>query len=351
MRKEKQGVFLGPLGARLLSILLLVTAQCAQADRKTDVITLHNGDRITGEIKSLGDGKLTLSTDAMGTINVEWQEVASLDSNYNYEVRLSDGQRFFGSPHAGAAPGLISLEDVFGQHSFEQAAVVEVRPVEDSVTDRLDIYLSANYAFTKASGVRQTEFNADISYSDRDAINSLTSRLTVSDTEEDSTVSSRINAQRRTWTDRRNVYRLLFGGFESNDELALDSRYTLGAGIGRYFVDSNRSSFTGGVGLQGLTERSQGGETQDSLEAVITTEYARWRFDTPELDISLKASVYPSLTESGRVRADNSARLRWEIIEDLYWNLNAWSSYDNKAVDEAGGEFDWGVNTGVGWNF
>ncbi|MEE4110148.1 MAG: hypothetical protein V2I24_12410, partial [Halieaceae bacterium] len=97
--------------------------------------------------------------------------------------------------------------------------------------------------------------------------------------------------------------------------------------------------------------RSSDGLTQESLEAVVFAQLARWRFDSPQLDLTVDGQVYPSLTESGRVRADSSATLRWELIGDLFWNVSAWGSYDSAAVDEEAGEFDWGITTGVGWSF
>ncbi|MDC1287489.1 DUF481 domain-containing protein, partial [Gammaproteobacteria bacterium] len=247
--------------------------------------------------------------------------------------------------------GTVALTDVFGENIFDWQEVVEIRPIEDKLIDKFDVYLSANYAFTKASGVAQTELNGTVSFNQRDAVNTLTSRLTVSDTEEESTTSSRMNLQRRTWTDRQSWYRNVFGGFESNDELGLDARYTFGAGVGRYFIDNNRQTLTGSLGAQVLTERAADGIRQDSVEAVITMDYTAWRFDTPELDFDVNANVYPSLTESGRVRADSTARLRWEIVEDLFWNMNLWGSFDAASVDIDGGEFDWGVTTGIGWSY
>jgi hypothetical protein len=229
--------------------------------------------------------------------------------------------------------------------------VVEMRPVEEELIDRIELYMSANYAFTKASGVSQTEFIADVSFNQRDAVNTLTSRLTISDTDTDSTSSSRFNAQRQTWTDREKMFRLLFGGFESNDELGLDSRYSFGGGLGRYFIDTNNATLGGALGLQALTENGFEGARRESVEAVIAGSLAVWRFDTPELDLNITTSLYPSLTESGRFRADTTARVRWEIISDLYWNVNAWGSYDSESVEVDGGEFDWGITTGLGWSF
>ena len=43
----------------------------AQAAPKTDIIIFKNGDKLTGEIKSLKRGKLSFNTDATGTISIE----------------------------------------------------------------------------------------------------------------------------------------------------------------------------------------------------------------------------------------------------------------------------------------
>lgn len=351
MQKNRQAKFRGISGALLLALLLIVPAQYAQAQRKTDVITLVNGDRITGEIKALSQGRVSLSTDSMGTVSIEWDDIAALDSNHNYEVRLGDGERIFGMLHAGDTPGTIGITDVFGEKKFARQDIVEMRPVQNTPLDRLDVYLSANYAYTKASGVQQTEFNADVTYDQRNAVNKLTSRVTLSETDEDATSSSKINVERRLWTGRKKLYRLLNVGYESNDELALEGRYTVGGGFGRYFIDTNNTTLSGGFSLQALTERSLSGENQQSVEAVISGDFTHWRFDTPELDLEVGFSAYPSLTEKGRLRADNNIRIKWEIIDDLFWNVNLWASYDNSSVDMEGGETDWGVTTGLGWTF
>ncbi len=74
-------------GASLLpSVLLLftVTSELMHipllARDKTDVVILKNGDHVTGEIKSLDRGKMTLSTDSMGTVQIEWEDVARVTS-------------------------------------------------------------------------------------------------------------------------------------------------------------------------------------------------------------------------------------------------------------------------------
>ncbi|EED34893.1 conserved hypothetical protein [Luminiphilus syltensis NOR5-1B] len=335
----------------LLGCFSLLCSQWSFAHGKTDVVTLYNGDRLTGEIQSLLGGRLSLSTDAMGSVAIEWQEVASVNSDFNFDIRLIDGDRIFGNIKPGSKAGTIAFTQIDGQRELSWNEVIELRPVEDDLTDRIDIYMSANYAFTKASGVSQTEFHVDLDYEDEDSLNSLNTRATVSDTDEEKTTSSRASLSRRVWTDRASIYRQVFGGYESNDELGLDYRVSLGGGVGRYFIDTNQSNLVASVSLQVLEERSELGDKQESAEGVITLSYDRWRFDTPELNLHFDTSVYPSLTESGRVRADSAARIRWEIINDLFWDLSAWGSYDSSAIDQAAGQFDWGMTTGLGWKF
>jgi hypothetical protein len=65
--------------------------------QKTDVLTLYNGDVITGEIREMSQGQLTFKTDDMGTLRVQWERVERLRSVHLFEVLLADGQQVMGS--------------------------------------------------------------------------------------------------------------------------------------------------------------------------------------------------------------------------------------------------------------
>ena len=43
--------------------------------QKTDVVILRNGNAVLGEVKEFKRGKMKFSTDAMGTVYVEWPKV------------------------------------------------------------------------------------------------------------------------------------------------------------------------------------------------------------------------------------------------------------------------------------
>ena len=86
------------LARRFFSVLsltgaLAVSAANAWSHAKTDVITIANGDQITGAVNEMTAGKLSLGTSYAGAVKIKWREVRQIDSRYVYEVRLDDGER------------------------------------------------------------------------------------------------------------------------------------------------------------------------------------------------------------------------------------------------------------------
>jgi hypothetical protein len=43
-----------------------------------------------------------------------------------------------------------------------------------------------------------------------------------------------------------------------------------------------------------------------------------FRFDTPELDITMRLELYPNLSDTGSYRTSFDTDFRWEIISDLF---------------------------------
>ena len=64
---------------------------------KTDIVILANGDAVTGEIKGLEFGSLRYSTDSMGTVSIDWEDITSVQSDQSLQIELTDGRRYFGS--------------------------------------------------------------------------------------------------------------------------------------------------------------------------------------------------------------------------------------------------------------
>ncbi len=90
------------LAACVIAAGVVLHVAPAAAAPKTDVVTLVNGDRITGEIKGLEHNQLRFSTDHLGTIYVEWDKIEQLVSDQYLLLERSDGTRYYGQLVAGA---------------------------------------------------------------------------------------------------------------------------------------------------------------------------------------------------------------------------------------------------------
>ena len=92
----------------LLVITLLLCIDPAIAAR-TDVVYMHNGDRVTGEIKSLFRGRLEFKTDHMGTLLIDWEDIEQVVSDTGQSVELTGGQRFYGSLDKPTEPDMLAV--------------------------------------------------------------------------------------------------------------------------------------------------------------------------------------------------------------------------------------------------
>ncbi|MFB0955013.1 MAG: hypothetical protein QMB70_11135, partial [Aeromonadaceae bacterium] len=77
------------MDARMGCWLLLTLASGASAD----TLWLTNGDRLTGQITKLQDGKLGLNTKYAGTLQIKWPEVQRIESQAPLLIELAPGQK------------------------------------------------------------------------------------------------------------------------------------------------------------------------------------------------------------------------------------------------------------------
>ena len=79
----------------VFSVFLLAAFLFAR--ESTDIIVMKNGDRITCEIKGLSEGVLLISLPyILNTIEVDWSQVARLESHQLFLVKTEDGATYRG---------------------------------------------------------------------------------------------------------------------------------------------------------------------------------------------------------------------------------------------------------------
>ena len=324
-------------------------AAVADAVPKTDVVVLNNGDRITCEVKGLQRGLLTVATDNLGTVQIKWDRVASVETMRVFEAETVSGTRYYGAL-APADAGQVAVVGATGQVRLDLISVVRLAPIEQGFWRRLDGSLSAGGSYTKSSGVGQVSTNSQFQ-AKRPVFEwrvDLESTTTVRESEP---TSGRYTGQ-LTYT------RLLknrwvvpgFGQVESNPDLGYELRSTGGLGVGRNLIQTNRTLFQAAGGMSANREVPTGGESVTNIEALATMSYAFFTYDYPKTEVTLNTSAFSSLSDTGRVRVKITGSVaRALLTNDFYTSISLFDDYDNRPPTAGAKSNDIGVTFSVGW--
>jgi hypothetical protein len=338
----------------LLATALALLPAAAFAAPKTDIVSFLNGDRLTGEIKGLEKGRLELSTTTAGTVYIEWDKVASVETNQYLDVETSSGLRYFGRVPKSGGEGSMRVQ-VEGEPEGQTVAmneVVRIHPIDQGgIIKRLDGYITAGFSYTKSDNETQLNFSGGLSSRDEKREWTLDAATTIN-ARSDDTTSSMYDVtvgNRRFLQDRWFVQS--FATAQGNDELGLNLRALAGAGLGRFLVQTLNAEWAAFAGLAATRENFVEETERNSLEGVVGTQYSHFRYDTPKRSIDAGFAVFPSITESGRLRAEADVTSRVELVEDLFFDLTFYGSYDSDADPSAASNSDYGVVTSLGYSF
>jgi len=340
--------------SRLLLATLwpLVLTGVVDAQGKTDVVMMLNGDTLTCEIKELVRGRLRVSTDSLGTVQVEWEDVRQVTSLSRFEVELDSGERFIGSFQAPPQPRRLLVVGDTETTMHDLQTVVRITPMGDGWWGRFDGSLDVGFSFTKANEARQLSLAGDATRrGERLGLTLNVSSLFTSQEGVENTSRQVVDLQIQRYLPRRWLVAVLIQ-FQQNEELQLDLRSTLGAGGGRYLIQSNRTILSLLGGMSFTRENFTGPEPGESnAEALAILDFQTFTFDDPETDISARLSVVPSLTQAGRVRIDFDSRVRREILKDFYFSLTFFDNYDSDPGLVDAERNDYGLISSFGWAF
>jgi hypothetical protein len=337
------------LAASLLALTLITPDVGARA--KTDLIFLGNGDHITGEITQLDRGILSLKTDGMGTLSIEWDDVDSVYSVYQFRVENHLGEKRFGRISL-SRDSTVRIDENGTVTAEKQRDVIIMTPLEASFWQQLDGSLALGLSYTQSNHLGQTSTDVKVRY--RSTLHQI-----------QFSASSIVTAQKGAATQRRQdlglTYSRLFtgpvfayanGGLQSNDALGLDLRLMLAPGVGAKLFqnDHNQLALASGVSFNREWTADSSG-AHNNLEAFLGLAHSAYRYDFPKTNLTSSAVAYPSLTSWGRVRSEVNISASREIVKDFTFILSFYDSYDSKPPDPSAVKNDFGLVTSFGWTF
>jgi len=342
------------LAAIVLLSLLMVSPLWA-AD-KTDQVWLKNGDHITGEIKKLERGVFYFKPAyALDSIEIDWTRVDRIESVERFNVILTSGVTHSGIirkvPESENANDF-SITDDGKTEMVHNLEVVNIQPQKASLWAQLNG--SIDYGFSFASGNNQTQSSLGANVAYRGEKNQISSSLSSSfngQTDAADTTRESFSADYSRILSPK-YFATALTSLLSSSQQQLDLRTTVGSGLGRTLVRTDRTAFVTAAAIAVSWEKYTPDATVTppgtSAEAVFTLDFSNFRFKTYSVTSSFRA--YPSLSTLGRVRLGSETNVSWEFIKDLYWNLRVYENYDSKPPVNAP-KNDFGITTGLGWKF
>jgi len=318
---------------------------CAQ-----DSLVLKNNNILVGEIKRLDHGVLTIETDySKSDFQVDWKEVRAINTTSHYMVTLSDGRRLVGKMNMTDSTRAAVLTDDGTSNALALNEIVYVNSVNKGFWDQLSASISLGYSITKAQNLRQFSLRSNVGYiaerwSADASYNGMTSKQ-----DDIETIQRKDGGISFNYFLPKDWYVPLSATFLSNTEQKIDLRLLGKVGIGKYVLHQNNAYWGFSLGVNGNLE-NLGDEASDrrSWEGFLGTELNI--FDIGDFSLLTKAVLYPSITESKRVRADFTMDSKYDLPLDFYIKLGFTLNYDNRPAEDAS-DTDYIIQTTFGWSW
>ena len=242
-----------------------------------DTLNLSNGDRLTGSLNSVSGGHVVLETEYAGKVVVSLSAISRIESDKTFEMRMRDGVRQVGK--FSVANDAQEITDASGETvglSLENIASAGQNKL--SITDIGSDWASrADLAAEKSRGNTDTQ-----------SVNLLIETVLKRNTVEHA-FSLQLDKQEDEEETTREQFDFDYGykrfvsdkwfasgnGEYFQDELKdIDSRITLGAGVGYQFWDNSFGSLSADLGASYVMEELAG-ESEDNPALRWSLKYDR----------------------------------------------------------------------------
>lgn len=294
--------------------LASLLAACSPAGA-ADLVVMRNGNRLTGEVASMGDGVLILHTEYAGALRLDWGAVEALRLAQALPVLLADGS----AREMGELP---TAEVALG----EVVAIAPPPPLPPPWTGRVDF----GYGLTQ--GNRDSELGTLTILAERKRPGEYRFSALFDAARGESEGETTANRARLEGKYDRSLgdggYRYLLAGAGYDRVRSIDLRAELGGGLGRTLFDSERGRLTAEVGASYVRDDFADGATEGDAKLRVGETWRRPLGANAALIQSLAA--LGALDELGDYTAEFVLAIRHRLNDDMSLTSKFVGSYDSR---------------------
>jgi len=314
-------------------IVLASLALCVQVSYG-DEIQLKNGDRITGKIQNLVDGKLTFKADAAGPITVNLSDIQTLSSDDPIEVNLKD-KTGFTQKVSSAELGRFSIEgsETTRAQEFAVSDIVSINPPVKPIpkwTGDISAGIASTHGNTKTEMITANASFAKRTEKDRTTITTdyAKGEQEDPDTGEDVTIEDWWRAKGKyDYFFSKKKYGYVDGRYEKDAVAELDRRTIIGLGGGYQWIESEKMNFSSEFGLASLYEKYDN-QTDSNSEIALQLGYNFDRKLRENIKFVHDLTFYPSIDKFSDYYLTTTAGVRADFTETFFLTLKAILNYD-----------------------
>lgn len=323
-------------------ILLMLSFLTASADE----VYLRNGDRISGKIIRMEEGKLVIKTDYAGEITIAWQQVESLSADEKFKVVLDDETTLEGqtiSPEAGK----MKLEEA---PAFN---LTDIKAINPKVLSPVRITAKINAGVELESGNSDTDdYEIDASFQAR----TKKSRYWLGGDFNKEKTDGNLTA--KEWTAYANYdyfftkkwFSYVRTKFEHDKFADLDLRSILGAGPGYQFFESDTLNLSFGTGPGYIYENFIEASDNSFVSLQWIVNYDQY-FYNKLFQLFHHSDGYLSLENTDNWIVNTRQGIRFPLYKGLKATLQYSYDYDNEPSVNAEADYDSKLSLLLGYEF
>lgn len=312
----------------VLSVLafFLAMGPCVAQDR----VELRNGDRLTGVLKSMADGKLVLTTKAMGDVTIDMSQVKDLVTEKPVVLETTGGE-VFQRRIEGLRDGALALPEA---PSVPLASLARINP-PPAPKPKWKGSVNVGAAFLTGNTDRRS-VSADAEVSRRSDTDRITAKAFWSYADEKSTpgLGFRLTERRVGGSLKydyflsRRAYLLAQASAMGDTRADISLRFTTGAGAGYQWLEGEDLKFSTEGGVTFFSESFRSATPTNEYVSARGAYGLEWQAHE-RVKFLQNFEIFPSLEKIDDVYLTLDSRVQVPVFEGMFTQLQWMLDYDN----------------------